>query len=169
MRRFKRKIKKIIPPRRKGGAARGCIVEIGRPMIPRSLKNPLPIRNCIVCNQTFAPYRSYQMKCTSAKCAEMQKTTPDWGVGTSTLGALTELIVSVDLMKKGYEVFRALSPHCSCDLLAMKQGVVLKVEVRTARRRFPGGIYYPKSKVIGVQIAAVTHDDGVIHYIPDLV
>ncbi len=48
-----------------------------------------------------------------------------------TNGAASELIASVDLLKRGYAVFRAVSPHCPCDLVAMRDGVCLRVEVRT--------------------------------------
>lgn len=38
----------------------------------------------------------------------------------------------MDLMSKGYHVFRALSPSCPCDLLILKDGELLKIEVKTA-------------------------------------
>ncbi len=44
-------------------------------------------------------------------------------------------------MLKGYDTFRALSPSCPCDLLALKDGEVLRVEVRTVKRRPDGAIY----------------------------
>ncbi len=44
---------------------------------------------------------------------------------------MSELLVSVDLMKKGYSVFRSISPACFCDLIAIKEGEIMKVEVRT--------------------------------------
>ncbi len=48
-----------------------------------------------------------------------------------TTGAISELITSVDLLSKGYAVFRALSSSCPCDLIILKNGTVLKIEVRT--------------------------------------
>ena len=56
------------------------------------------------------------------------------GLSTGTAGAVGELVVSVDLMRRGFEVFRAVSPACSCDLLASKNGKLWRVEVRTAYR-----------------------------------
>ena len=50
----------------------------------------------------------------------------------STVGALSELRAAADLIKKGYEVFRALDPSASCDLIALKEGRTLRVQVRTA-------------------------------------
>ena len=46
---------------------------------------------------------------------------------------MSELRVAVDLLSKGYEVFRAVSPACSCDLVALREGQLpLRIEVRTA-------------------------------------
>ena len=47
---------------------------------------------------------------------------------------MAELVIAADLMQKGYDVFRALSPHCFCDLLAVKAGRTIRVEVRTGYR-----------------------------------
>ena len=56
-------------------------------------------------------------------------------VSTMTSGAIHELRVAVDLMSRGYAVFRALSPHSPCDLIAYLPGrVPLRVEVRSAHR-----------------------------------
>jgi hypothetical protein len=56
----------------------------------------------------------------------------------SSTGAISELRVAVDLLSKGYEVFRALSPSASCDLLALRNGKVLRVESRTSVYRRDG-------------------------------
>ena len=47
-----------------------------------------------------------------------------------TKGALGELAVSSDLMKRGYEVFRALSPDAAFDLIASKGAMLLRIECR---------------------------------------
>jgi hypothetical protein len=47
-------------------------------------------------------------------------------------GAASELVVCVDLIRRGYDVFRAVSAQCCCDLIAVKGINVLRVEVRTA-------------------------------------
>lgn len=52
-------------------------------------------------------------------------------ISSSTVGAVGELRVAADLLTKGFEVFRALSPTCSCDLLAMKDGRIIRIECRT--------------------------------------
>jgi hypothetical protein len=52
-------------------------------------------------------------------------------------------------MEKGYEVFRALEPCASCDLIAMKGSEILRIQVRTAN------VYYKKdgTKVLGYKKA----------------
>ena len=56
-----------------------------------------------------------------------------------------ELLVSADLLKKGYEVFRALSPGCSCDLVAMKNEKLIRVEVKT-RQKSQGSFSFKTKK-----------------------
>ena len=46
-------------------------------------------------------------------------------------GAIAELRVGVDLLSKGYHVFRSESPGCPCDIVAIKDGECIKIEVRT--------------------------------------
>ncbi len=48
----------------------------------------------------------------------------------STVGTMAELIASADLMNRGFEVFRALSPNASCDLIAKRGASVLRIEVK---------------------------------------
>lgn len=60
------------------------------------------------------------------------------GIPTATTGTVSELRVCVDLLSKGYEVFRAVSPSCSCDLAILRDGRLLRVEVKTCRLRIDG-------------------------------
>lgn len=54
------------------------------------------------------------------------------GIARSTVGPLAEMMVAVDLMRKGYYVFRAVSYHCPCDLVVLQDTTVVTIEVRTA-------------------------------------
>jgi hypothetical protein len=45
-------------------------------------------------------------------------------------GAMGEMLVSVDLMKRGYSVFRAVSPETPFDLVAAKGDQLLRIECR---------------------------------------
>ena len=59
-------------------------------------------------------------------------------LSTATVGALGELAVSCELLRRGWTVFRALSPSAFCDLIAIKDGTMLRIEVRTAYRPASG-------------------------------
>jgi hypothetical protein len=63
-----------------------------------------------------------------------------YGLPTGTVGALHELTVAVDLLRRGYAVFRALSPTCGCDLAVLKGRDLLRVEVKSAYRGRSGNL-----------------------------
>lgn len=66
---------------------------------------------------------------------------------TGTVGAMHELIVAIDLARKGYHVFRALSPACPCDLVVVAPGAVYRVEVTTGYRGRNGRVASPAQKM----------------------
>lgn len=68
------------------------------------------------------------------------------GLSTATIGAMNELLVAADLMKRGFDVFRALSPSCSCDLAVVKDGTLLRIEVRTGWRNKDGKLFKHSKK-----------------------
>lgn len=82
---------------------------------------------------------------------------PQGEMASGTVGAIGELLVAVDLLEKGYEVFRALSPACSCDLVVYKGGRGTRVEVKVRQ---------PNADHRADVLAVVAH--GVITYKPDL-
>ncbi len=88
----------------------------------------------------------------------------------STTGAYHELKVSLDLISKGYEVFRALSPSCSCDLIALKNGKSLRVEVTTGAfqaLRQGNTLYWAKHDPKKYDLLVVVADSN-IYYMPEL-
>lgn len=66
------------------------------------------------------------------------------GINKGTVGAISELRVAVDLLAKGYEVFRAMSQSCSCDLAILKNGKLSRIEVRTGYYTINGKLIYSK-------------------------
>ena len=108
-------------------------------------------KTCLYCNTEFSQktgnYGNFWRKFCSSSCK--QKWHSEHGrkpvyphLSTSTIGALHELLVATDLMKRGYHVFRALSPSCVCDLAIVKDNVFLRIEVRTGSRSKTGKIHY---------------------------
>ena len=77
---------------------------------------------------------------------------------SGTVGAMSELVASVDLLSRGYEVFRAVSSACSCDLIALGDDrKPLRIEVRTGRRSLTSGmLHFPRN---GRQSTKRTEDD----------
>src|SRR5271166_6211755 len=63
---------------------------------------------------------------------------------TSTTGALSELKAAVDLMERRWQVFRAISPDASCDLIIMSGDELKRVQVRTAKVSATGKVYRHK-------------------------
>lgn len=90
------------------------------------------------------------------------------GRATATTGAIAELLVSADLLAHGYEVFRALSPACSCDLAILQDGKLLRVEVRSAWVTASGKVRAIGHKGRADILAMVHHRKGLIIYEPTL-
>lgn len=57
------------------------------------------------------------------------------GISCGKVGAIAELVVCADLIRRGFEVFRSVSQDCSCDLIVLKDGQAQRVEVKTAVQR----------------------------------
>lgn len=90
---------------------------------------------------------------------------------TGTAGAISELLVAADLLRRGYAVFRALSQSCSCDLAILKGSQLLRVEVRSGYRTVNGAVsssIQSKDKGRYDLLAVVFRADGSIHYTPSL-
>jgi len=102
-------------------------------------------RQCAGCPTIFKPKTPQHRYCTRmcgkrAAGRERAKSQglPYVGLSKNAMGALGELRVSADLMMRGYEVFRAVSPAASCDLIAIKDGRLLRIESRTAAYKKDG-------------------------------
>ena len=85
-----------------------------------------------------------------------------------TVGLLNELRVAIDLLSKGYEVFRAMSQQSSCDLAVLKNGSLLRIEVTTTVRQAGGGVAYPKKDNNRFDLLALVSREGDILYRPPL-
>lgn len=78
-------------------------------------------------------------------------------------------MVTYDLMLKGYEVYRAISPSSSCDLIALKGGLAIRVEVTKGTRTGKvKRLWWPPHIPSRYDLLAVWESDGAITYSPDL-
>ena len=104
---------------------------------------------CIQCGKILPSNRT---KYCSYECGKLrrqeqwQNLNPARGKTSATTGAIGELRVAIDLLIKGYNVFRALSPSCPCDLAILKDGKLLRLEVRTGHLSITGKVYKVISK-----------------------
>ena len=88
---------------------------------------------CKSCQREFEPVRTDQVYC-SASC-QRKKNRPDldWRaeIGRGNSGAYSELIAAACLLRHGYYVFRNIGPNGPCDLVALKDNICFRVEVKT--------------------------------------
>ena len=155
------------------------------PPVERKACSPRPStiqweeRTCEICNETFKASIFKNQKYCSRACAQKaqhnkyrssnplsQLALRGIKLSTSTKGALSELKVAIDLIEKGYEVFKAVSPGTSCDYAIWKDGKLLRLEVKS---RFYGcsGVM-SKNPPHKADILALVYPDNLITYTPDL-
>ena len=104
---------------------------------------------------------------------EKQKTWAESAPGTvansevkvSAIGTASELLVSADLIGRGYEVYRALCQHASCDMIAVAGDAMYRVEVKTGYRATKHCSVRPSNRFD--VLAVVVRGRGII-YSPDL-
>ena len=127
-------------------------------------------RKCAQCDKPLPSnrWRFCAYECKKAfLSAQYRKNNPFLGTSPGTTGAISELRVAIDLMSKGYNVFRALSPNSPCDLAILKDKQLLRIEVRTSHLTKSGIPYRSKGDGSLADIWAwVTSQD--IIYEPEL-
>lgn len=128
---------------------------------------------CVNCASEFVGNKR-QYKYCSRKCnldhykKTFVRSNPMLGIPSGTVGAIHELLVCADLLKKGFSVFRALSQSCSCDLAVLNNGKLLRVEVTTGYVSPTGKINHPTKDSKQFDILALVFGDGKIKYTPEL-
>ncbi len=141
----------------------------------RSPKKKTKERRCVICDAVltwkphWTPWCGEQCK---QKYITRQKErdgglNPPVGVyQPATLGAIKEYEVVIDLLKKGYDVYRACSPNSVCDLVTIKDGKVIRIEVTTGRYTPKEGRYHfdnHQAASDGFDIIAVVLHDKIIY------
>jgi hypothetical protein len=107
------------------------------------------VATCLICGNPRRPLKSVRY-CSGYCRREAQRrkflkratTLP-----SGTIGAAHELLVSADLLAKGYDVYRAVSGSCPCDLAIVKDGKLLRVEVTTGYEQIDKTIKPPSAKL----------------------
>ena len=88
---------------------------------------------------------------------------------TASTGAISEMIICADLLRRGFSVFRSVSPACECDILILLNGKFARVEVKTAYLLPSGKAMYTLTKGQDEKhdiLALVFHADNRVEYRP---
>lgn len=126
---------------------------------------------CNNCQREFAPVRTDQLYCSPSCQRRKNRPDLDWrsDIGRGNSGAYSELIAAACLFRHGYYVFRNLGPHGPCDLIALKDGICLRVEVKT-EVPFSNQIPTHKGYQLGkdYDVMSVVGFDGEVTFYPEL-
>ncbi len=136
-----------------------------------SKKRPVFSRICRGCGMPFETTNTPKVFCKDTCRRKVATLMPsigrEYSLSTGTVGALSELRVAIDLMLRGFHVYRAQSPAAPVDLMIFKNGELpLKVEVKTGHER-NGHLYIPPLKTNNHDILAIATPTE-IHYMPEL-
>lgn len=134
-------------------------------------KLQFPVRPCEHCAMPFVPVRRHQRFCNPQCQTDAYNTgrgafPRELKIASSTVGAISELIVAVDLMRRGKHVFRALSPACPCDLAYIEGDRLITVEVRTGTRMKSGRLCHTTDRMRSTLLAVVVHGETEVVYDP---
>lgn len=131
---------------------------------------------CEMCGKEFKQRVSHHATCSKA-CVQAKArrlyftNNPDKAetahLNTGNVGAMHELMVCCDLLKRGYEVFRAISQSSLFDVAAFKDGKLIRVEVTTGAFSTHGKLAHPTKDFSRFDLLAVVTGRG-IEYTPPI-
>lgn len=85
------------------------------------------------------------------------------------VGGASELTAAADLLRRGIPVYRAVTFASAADLVIDKDGALLRIEVRSAKRSQNGALRYPMpADRARYDILALVEPDGKVTYKPDV-
>jgi len=79
-----------------------------------------------------------------------------------------EMLVCVDLLRRGLFVYRSVSPNSPSDIAALYGKQLIRIEATTGNCGTTGRLYYPTKNLEQFDVLAVVKHNGEITYIPDL-
>lgn len=125
-------------------------------------------KECAVCGKEFTTNQPHHRIC-SDSCREEKKRINQYPaeLSSGTRGAISELVACADLLKDGWHVFRAVSPACPFDLMAVRGHEQQRIEVRTGSRSYPDApLQFSRTKRgEDFDLYAVVEPSGSITYI----
>ncbi|MCI0389001.1 MAG: hypothetical protein MOB07_09600 [Acidobacteria bacterium] len=90
-----------------------------------------PLKNCLSCGKEFRPKNKRRNYCSTDCRPSSQFKRPTLGMTTVKCGAHSELIACAYLLRKGYDVYRAVNWMSKADLVAVRASEIIRVQVRT--------------------------------------
>lgn len=130
---------------------------------------PRQKRDCCYCKLPFQPRRDDQKYCGKGcreaaynESLQVRSQLRERGISPGTVGAIAEMLVCADLLRRGYDVFRAVSPNSPADLVVLYEHKLYSIEVRTGYRKFAGsdGYVVTNPRHFANILAVVIHGDG---------
>lgn len=128
---------------------------------------------CTGCGKEFVPtgrvWRSCKFCSDTCRGRYQRGISPDHpsvNLSSGTLGALNEMVATCDLLRRGFHVFRSISPSCPCDLIAMVDGRCWRVEVTSGCIRADGTLYYVPHDLEKSDVIAAVLPDNQVRYVP---
>lgn len=95
----------------------------------------------------------------------------DARVGPKAAGGISELLVAVDLLRRGLDVYQSMTTGGQCDLVAINRATerVLRVEVKSAKRHANGKVMCSIGLTNKFDVLAKVLPNGEIVYEPDII
>jgi hypothetical protein len=84
------------------------------------------------------------------------------------VGSISELLAAVDLMARGWKVYRPLAISRGHDLIGEKNGILKTFEVRSANRNKEGGIRFTIKEACTSDHYALVITGEPVQYRPEL-
>lgn len=136
---------------------------------------------CKQCGRAMAVGRKDRVFC-GVECAnehqrkvwrENNPKSPLAAMQNNTVAEVNEMKVAIDLLQRGYEVYRAAFQGMPCDMLVCgptleKGDLALRIEVTTGSRSTSGALHHPKRDTLNYDVLAVVLGSGEIVYKPEL-
>lgn len=140
----------------------------------RIAESPGTVAACGVCGLNFKPRRKDAKYC-SPRCRNVvakrfwRDANPAMGnLPTGTTGAMHEMLVAIDLLRRGLYVYRSLTPNAPSDLAVLHGCRLIRVEVTTGYASPAGATWHPKKDGTKFDVLAIVTHDGTISYRPEL-
>ncbi len=139
----------------------------------RSRKPPPTEKDCVFCGAKFSARHKRQKYC-SSKCGSKANQRPPVfeaalpGIPSGSSGAAFELIVCADLVLRGLNVFRSVSPSCPCDLIVQRNREIFRVEVTKGGIKHDGSFAWAAHDPEKYDVLALVLPGLKVVYIPDI-